>query len=147
MTKQSFHPLRAAMTLSILAVVLFALNLFVLGPWMTQAVSAGAANITYLVIRLLVFIGLGFGLCRWGARNRFQTMSTVMLVAFLDQVLMKGLLLLRDARQNPAAWEGVTEGAIFYGVSTGFLFFAPFVLILTFLGYELARYRRAKEAA
>jgi len=133
----------SSLTLCSLVVLLFAFNLFVLGPYLTQAVNPGVANITYIGIRLLGFIALGYSLGRFAKRNRFQTISTIMGVAFVDQILFKWILLHNDMKANPGQWEGVTNGALLYGVSTGFLFFAPFVILLGFLGFELIHFRKA----
>jgi hypothetical protein len=134
--------LSSSLTLCTFVVLLFAFNLFFLGPYLTQAVNGGVANITYIGIRLLGFVGLAYSLGKFARRNRFQTISTVMGVAFIDQVLFKWLLLHNDMKANPQQWDGVTDGALLYGVSTGFLFFAPFVILLGFLGYELIRFRK-----
>ena len=132
----------SSLTLCALVVAIFAFNLFVLGPYLTQSVNGGVANFAYISVRILSFVALAYALARFAKRNRFQTLSTVMGVAFVDQVILKWFLLHQDMKANPTQWDGVTDGALFYGVSTGFLFFAPFVLLLAFLGFELIRFRQ-----
>lgn len=123
---------------------LFAMNLFVIEPILNRGVHPVAAQLTYIGIRVFGLIGLAFGLTRYAQRNRFQTISTVLLVGFIDQVFLKGLWIKRDIGANPAAWEGFTptNAAIFVNMATGYLFFVPIVLILSFLGMEATRFKR-----
>lgn len=135
----------STLTLCILATLVFGLNIFVITPFLAAKVGPGFGNISYIVIRLVVFVGLAHLLGRFAQRNRFQTLSTVMVVAFMDQVVMKGVFILTNPEMS-SALEGVSRTEVLYGVSTGFLFFAPIVLILAFAGYEMipARLRREK---
>lgn len=123
---------------------LFALNLFVLEPILSRLVGPKAAQFSYIIVRVIGLVALAFGLTRYALRNRFQTISTVLLVGLIDQVLLKGLWVKRDMALNPAAWEGFapTNAAIFVNLSTGYLFFVPIVLILCFLGMEATRFKR-----
>lgn len=138
-------PLSSTLTLCVLATLVFGLNIFVITPFLAEKIGTGIGNISYIVIRLVVFVGLAHLLGRLAQRNRFQTLSTVMVVAFMDQVVMKGIFILTNPGMSPAL-EGVSQTEVLYGVSTGFLFFAPIVLILAFAGYEMipARLRREK---
>lgn len=122
---------------------LFALNLFVIEP-LLRGISPVLAQLTYIGIRVFGLIGLAFGLTRYGQRNRFQTLSTVLLVGFIDQVFLKGIWIKKDLAANPAAWQGFepTNSAIFVNMATGYLFFVPIVLILSFLGMEATRFKR-----
>ena len=69
--------------------VLFALNLFVLEPIVTREVGPRAAQFVYIGIRILGLVGLAYGLAKNAKRNRFQTISTVLLIGFIDQVFLK----------------------------------------------------------
>ncbi len=137
-------PLAWVIGLPIAIIALFALNLFVIEPLLNQAVGRAVAQTLYIVIRIVGLIGLAFGLAKFGQRNRFQTVTTTLLVGFIDQVLLKGLWIKRDIVANPEAWKGFepTNAAVFVNMATGYLFFVPIVLILTFLGMESTRFRR-----
>lgn len=123
---------------------LFAVNLFILEPIISRVVGPAAAQFSYIVLRVAGLVALAFGLARGAQRNRFQTISTVLLVGFLDQVFLKGLWVKRDLVANPVAWQGFepTNAAIFVNLATGYLFFVPIVLILCFLGMEATRFKR-----
>ncbi len=127
--------------LGILAV--FASNLFILEPVIRSVFNPLVGQYAYIIIRVVGLVALAFGLARYAQRNRFQTVSTVLLVGFIDQVFIKGLWVKRDMTENPASWAGFepTNAAIFVNLATGFLFFVPIVLILTFLGMEATRFR------
>lgn len=123
-------------SLSLGAVLLLAFNLFVMTPMLIQSWSQGGASFLYLAVRVLVFIGLAFGLTRFGMRTRYQTISTVMLIALIDQVVFKALTLMSDLP------EGITFGTMIIGIGTGFMFFSPVVFILGFLGVELGKLKK-----
>lgn len=123
---------------------LFGLNLFVIEPFLNHSVSPVVAQLSYIAIRVIGLVVLAFGLTRYAFRNRFQTISTVLMVGFIDQVFLKGLWVKRDIAANPAGWVGFepTNSAIFVNMATGYLFFVPIVLILSFLGMEATRFKR-----
>jgi hypothetical protein len=123
---------------------LFALNLFAIEPLVHRVASPAAAQLLYVILRIVGFIGLAYGLTRYAGRNRFQVMSSVLLVGVVDQVLFKGFWLKRDMEIHPAAWQGFepTNAAIFVTLAKSYLFFIPILLILSFLGMESTRFRR-----
>lgn len=123
---------------------LFAINLFLLEPLLSRTLGPVAAQISYIVVRVAGLIALAFGLTRYAQRNRFQTVTTVLLVGFIDQVFLKGLWVKRDIAVNPTSWEGFApnNAAIFVNLAAGYLFFVPIVLILCFLGMEATRFKR-----
>ena len=131
-----------ALGLPIAAVFGFWLNLFVIGPMIVDAGHMVLNNIVYLVFRLGTFIFLGYALAKWAGRGRAQALSSVMLVGAFDQVLLKGLWMIRDVKKHPELWTGVSmePTVLFVGLAQGYLFFFPFVLILAFLGIELTRF-------
>lgn len=128
--------------------VLFAINLFVLEPVFSKWIGPRAAQIVYIIIRIAGLVGLAYGLARDAKRNRFQTVTTVLLVGFIDQVILKGIWIRSDIAANPAAWVGVEPGnaAIFVNMAMGYLFFIPIILILAFVGMEATRFRREWKA-
>ncbi len=130
--------------LPLAVILLFALNLFVFEPLLSRIANSAVAQILYIVIRIVGLIGLAFGLVKFGHRNRFQTVTTTLLVGFIDQVFLKGIWIKRDILANPEAWKGFepTNAAVFVNMATGYLFFIPIVLILSFVGMESTRFRR-----
>ncbi len=123
---------------------LFALNLFVLQPLFTQVIGPRAAQMVYIFLRVAGLIFLAYGLAKFARRNRFQTVSTVLLVGFIDQVFLKGIWVRQDMAIHPADWTGFepTNSVIFLNMAMGYLFFIPLVLILAFLGMESTRFTR-----
>jgi hypothetical protein len=133
-----------ALALGFGVLIVFAVNLFLLEQFFRGAFGPVAAQYIYLAIRILGLGFLAYGLTRFALRNRFQTISTVLLVGLVDQVLLKGLWVKRDIAANPANWEGFapTDAAIFVNMATGYLFFVPIVLILCFVGIEGTKFRK-----
>jgi hypothetical protein len=141
---QKLSPLGRVFALSAAALVVFALNLFVLEPLLSRVLSPVASQIFYIGVRIFGMIVLAYALTRFAGRSRIQVFSTVLLVGFIDQVGLKTLWIHRDMRIHPAAWQGFepTSASIFVNMATGYLFFIPIVLILCFLGTESTRFRK-----
>jgi uncharacterized membrane protein YuzA (DUF378 family) len=137
-------PLSRVFALSGGILALFALNLFVLQPLIATGIGPRAAQMIYILIRVAGMIGLAYGLAKNAKRNRFQTVSTVLLVGAIDQVLLKGLWIKRDMGIHPADWAGFepVNSVIFLNMAMGYLFFIPIILILAFVGMESTRFRR-----
>lgn len=123
---------------------LFALNLFVLQPLLTRGIGPGVAQVFYVLIRIVGLVFLAYVLTKNARRNRFQTLSTVVFIGFVDQVVLKGLWLKGEIVRNPADWTGIEpiNSVIFLNMAMGYLFFIPVVLILAFFGMEATRFRR-----
>lgn len=138
------NSLSRLLTLCLGVLVIFALNLFVLQPLISRGVGPRAAQFFYIVIRIIGLVGLAYFLSKNAKRNRFQAVSTVLLVGFIDQVLFKSLWVKRDMGVNPADWIGMepTNGMIFLNMSIGYLAFTPIILILAFVGMESTRLTR-----
>lgn len=124
--------------------VLFAVNLFFLEGWIRTSIGPLAAQYSYIVIRIIGLGALAHGLTRFAFRNRFQVISTVLLVGFIDQVFIKGFRIKQDILANPSNWTGFepTNAAIFVNMATGYLFFIPVVLIVSFLGMFSTHFMR-----
>ena len=129
-------------TLGVLA--LFGLNQFVLGKAMEHLMGVRGSQFFYVIIRALGLIFLARALVLYAQRNRFQVLTTVLLVGFIDQVFIKGLWIQGDMRANPAAWQDFhpSNAALFVNLASGYLFMVPIVLILCFLGMESVRFRK-----
>ncbi len=123
---------------------LFAVNLFILEPLINQAISPVVATMVYIIFRVLGLVLLAYGLARYAYRNRFQTMSTVLLVGFIDQVLLKGVRMKLYISENPSILQefNPSNTSIFVNLAAGYLFFVPFVLIIGFFGMEATRFKR-----
>jgi hypothetical protein len=123
---------------------LFALNQFAFGPLIESAVGGRAAQAVYVAIRVIGLVALAYLLAKNAKRNRFQTLSTVILVGFIDQVFFKGIWVKQDLSLHPEAWVGFepTTASIFLTLAMGYLFFTPMILILGFFGIESSRFRR-----
>jgi hypothetical protein len=124
--------------------IIFALNLFALQPFLMTTIGPRAAQTGYVLVRVLGILGLAFGLAKNAKRNRFQILSTVLLVGFIDQVFLKGIWIKHDMSVHPAAWAGIqpVNSMIFLNMALGYLFFIPLVLILAFFGMEATRFRK-----
>jgi hypothetical protein len=138
------HSLARVFTLSALILALFAVNLFLLEPIFTRSIGPRGAQFAYIVIRVAGLVLLAYGLATKAKRNRFQTISTVLLVGFIDQVLLKGIWVKQDMLIHPEAWTGIepTNSVIFLNMAMGYLFFIPLILILAFFGMESTRFSR-----
>ena len=137
------HRLFLTLALPLLGIAILAFNYFLVGPMLMARGYDALTKILYLVVRLVIFVGLGFTLARYAVRNRPQTLSAIFLVGAIDQILWKGLWLRHERLTHPAEWAGlsVDSTGLFIGLAQGYLFFTPFVLILGFLGVELTRFR------
>ncbi len=136
--------LRRVFGLSLGVLGLFAFNLFELEPFLTRVSGPRAAQFAYILVRIVGLLGLAYGLAKNAKRNRFQTLSTVLLIGFIDQVILKGIWIKQDMAIHPAEWTGIepTNAVIFLNMAMGYLFFVPLVLILAFVGMEATRFRR-----
>ena len=129
--------LKSFLLISLAGLAILGFNLFFLTPFLTRSAGPGSAQIVYIVVRVLVFVGLGWCLTRYALRNRFQVLSTALLLGAIDQCVFKWFVVKHEIAQDPAGWAGVTDATVAYNVATGFLFFAPFILLLGFLGVQL----------
>ena len=84
--------------------VLFGLNQFLFGPLIEAGIGPRAAQMVYVLIRVSGLVALAYFLAKNAKRNRFQTLSTVVFIGFIDQVLLKGLWVKQDMGLHPAAW-------------------------------------------
>lgn len=134
--------LRAVFVFSGIAIAIFAVNLFALQPVLIQLIGPRGAQFGYILIRIAALVWLARALAKNAKRNRFQVLSTVLLVGFIDQVLLKGIWVRHDMGLHPADWEGIEKSSVFITMAMGYLFFIPIVLILAFVGMESIRFRR-----
>lgn len=126
------------------ATLLFTLIYLVIGPWLKDRMGEAPSNVFYMVSRLVGFIALGLILKGWASRNRIQTLSSIGLVGFFDQVLLKWLFLKQEIQAHPELWKDVPAAQeplnLFFALTQGFLFFIPVLLIMGFIGMELSRF-------
>lgn len=134
--------LQAVFTFSGIAIAIFALNLFALQPVLIDLIGPRSAQFGYILIRIAALVWLARALAKNAKRNRFQVLSTVLLVGFIDQVVLKGIWVRHDMGIHPADWEGIEKSSVFITMAMGYLFFIPIVLILAFVGMESIRFRR-----
>lgn len=136
--------IRKQMIACFIAMLLFTLIYLVIGPWLKNQIGEQPSNVFYMVSRLLGFLGLGLVLKGWALRNRIQTLSSIGLVGFFDQVILKWFYLRREIQTHPELWKDVPNALdptnLLFGLAQGFLFFVPILLILGFFGMELARF-------
>lgn len=128
--------------LCVIALGVFAANLFWLQPVLAAKGQEQASFFIYLGVRVLAFIGLSYALVRWAGRTRFQTLSTLMGVGMVDQILLKFIATRQALQADPSLVPEAgmpSDGVILFALAQGFLFFAPILLILGFLGVELNR--------
>ncbi len=127
-----------------IAMLLFTLIYLVLGPWLKDQIGEERSNVFYMVSRLIGFLGLGIVLKGWALRNRIQTLTSIGFVGFFDQVLLKWVFLRGDIHSHPELWKDIPMAQdpvnLFFGLTQGFLYFIPILLILGFFGTELARF-------
>ncbi len=118
------------------ATVLLALNLFVLGPWLTQVAGELPAQLAYVGIRIGAIVALAAALVRWHGRNRFQALAATAFVAFIDHVVFKAGMLAADLRAHPEVWQDTSLGSALLALSMSFMLFSPIILVFAFLGAE-----------
>lgn len=124
----------------VLALLVLALNTFVLGPWMMSQAGVGAANLTFILVRIATLAGFAFWLAYGLGKTRWPAIRLGSLVGFFDQVVFKSLALGIDYRQNPAAWEGASAGTVLFGLSFSFILFFPAILVICLIGAEVGRH-------
>ncbi|RYZ72890.1 MAG: hypothetical protein EOP09_02575 [Proteobacteria bacterium] len=121
------------------ALAFFALHIFVVGPHIQ---GKGLEVAVFMITRVLTGVILGYLLTRFAGRNRFQSVSSIILVFLIDQVIFKGVWALQDQKIHPELWEGLSNQALFSGLASGFMFFMPVILVVGFIGTEAGlRYR------
>lgn len=135
------HILKSYSAMMLLALVLFALNVFVLAPAVAENSGAPTAQAVYMITRVVLIVALSFSLTKFAGKRRAQVFASVGLLAFLDQVVFKGILLFQDIRANPAAWQGVTDAAVVVNLMMGFMVFLPIILLLAMVGSVLTELR------
>ena len=124
--------------MTVLTFTLFhALSLFFLVEWIRASHGENRAVVYSIVSRLIVMIAFG-AVCRaWCERTRIQSLSLGVFLEFLDQVVLKGIWVARDFRLHPELWKDVPVSHVSLGIFMGYVMFAPVVLVVTFLGWEL----------
>lgn len=142
-----------ALLLPFLGISLLAIHYFLIGPILMNHGKENLNTGIYLMLRLVLFSGLGYSLVKWAGRKRPQALAAVLMVGGVDQIFFKGFWMLHDVKIHPEVWAGVEMAPVklFTGLAQAYLFFIPFVLILAFLGTELTRFafdlKRDKELA
>lgn len=122
------------------SLAILALQYFVIGPNIREN---GLAVAVYMGTRVLIGVGLGYLLTRYAERNRFQSVSSVVLVFLVDQVAFKGLWALQNQKVHPELWDNLSGDALVSGLASGFVSFMPVILVIAFVGTELGLRFRA----
>ena len=108
-----------------------------LGPWVQSQHGQGWATVGSLVVRFGALLGFcallagrfeysRMGVARWGT-----------LIAFLDQVVIKGAWVAHDLQVNAAAWEGLTLREAIVGLGMTYVMFLPVTLLLCLAAREV----------
>lgn len=126
-----------------LTLCLLILNATLVGPFVFEKWGGQVGNLTFVVLRVTLLLGFAV-LFSSGPKPKAQkrwmeTFRAVTLLAFLDQVVLKGALLAIDQAKHPEAWAGSSVSAVAVPLMMGFLLFLPFLIVTAFFGYELGR--------
>ena len=132
-----------------LATLLLGINFWALGPWIGAQYGEVAGNITYIALRLLVFIGLPAAVISRPDTPRFRAVTALAAVAFTDQVLFKILFFHLDHQTHPEAWGSVDLRTFAMVTLNSFILFCPIILVFGGLGALLGQKigRKAQGAA
>jgi hypothetical protein len=115
------------------AAVLLAVNLAL----SAHVTSAGF----YVVARLGIILLFAFAACRFGTMTRSKALVWAAFLGFLDQVIFKGVFLTLEFKKDPTVLQGHQLWEAYTGLTLSYVMFFPFVLLLAFLGTELAKVR------
>lgn len=121
------------------SLLILAFNVFVLSPLISKNLGIVSGNIFYILVRILVLGTLAFALIRWAGKSRYQALTLVALIAFLDQVGFKFLTLYYDAQAHPESWPGFGVLPIFHMLAMGYMSFLPVILVIAFAGVLIAQ--------
>jgi hypothetical protein len=100
----------------------------------------------YLGLRATIFIGVAYAAMRFADRRRFQALAIVGFLGFIDQVVIKAVIVLREMGAHPAEWADISRETVLYGLATSYVYFLPMVLVMGFVGTFLATDRGAAAA-
>jgi hypothetical protein len=121
------------------ATLLLGVNFWGLGPWIGAHYGEVAGNITYIALRLLVFIGLPAAVISRSETPRFRAVTALAAVAFTDQVLFKILFFHLDHQSHPEAWGSVDLRTFAMVTLNSFILFCPIILVFGGLGALLGQ--------
>jgi hypothetical protein len=119
------------------ALGLLSFNLFCLSPWVSQTWGAFFGNGAYVTLRLLTLVGYSFISSLYLQRKRVEVIRSTCFLVFVEQVLLKTLVLWQDAQAHPQGWEGIQIEAAGFGLLMSYVISIPFIVILSFAGTEL----------
>ena len=114
------------------AVAVLAVEYFGVQPLLERLAGEVPGALVYVVFRAFVFVAVAYALTRWAGRNRFQALTSVMMVGVVDQVIFKFLALSGSSAE-------VSAGIRLYGLAVGYVVFIPILLLFALLGVETAR--------
>lgn len=120
------------------------LGLFVIGPALQNSMGPGAANLVYILMRVIAIAGMSFFAMHHFRGNLFKSLSLTGFLMFLDQVLFKSLWLSFEFKNNPKAWEGVELSSAIYNSAFSYIVSLPIILLIGFLGAMIAMRKNSK---
>jgi len=130
----------------LLAIVVLALQLFILWPFLRGKFPETTLNWIYFISRLFVFLGLGYVFGVHLGLKRVRVFASIMFVGFVDQVVMKWIFTRQDMALHPEAWKDIPFAGspfnLLFGLTQGFLYFLPILMILAFFGMEFGKFLR-----
>lgn len=102
---------------------LLAGGLFWVGPHLQNSAGVDAANVFYILLRVLIIAFFSF-LAVWKyEKNTYHALSFTGLLVFVDQVGLKSIYFLTQFRAHPTDWEGVTLSAVLFNNAFSYIVF------------------------
>jgi hypothetical protein len=133
--------------LFVISVILLALNLWVVGPWLLENGGPGFANLLYVALRVGVIVGVPLLLARFKGYTPRKAMACSLFVAAIDQIAFKMVLYSQDAQLNPQAWPGDALQNAFIATVASFVIFSPILMVMGFAGHFAGKQLSAKKAS
>ena len=129
---------------SLLALATLATSVFWAAPALVRLSGQFAGNAFYGVVRVAVLVAFGFVAARYHRKSKFQIIGMTAAIEAVDQVIFKGMLLYSDYRGHPEGWSESGFGPAVFSLFAGFMIFFPMIVILAWVGAELASFKRFK---
>jgi hypothetical protein len=120
-------------------VLLLALNLYGVGPLVLERFGLVWGNGLFIAIRILVLLGFSAWVAARHGKTRMATVRYGTLLAFVDQIVLKGLLIAHDYWVNTADYTQGLLGSMIFQLFLSFVVFFPLLFILSLVGYEIGK--------
>jgi hypothetical protein len=122
------------------SLAILASGLAFIGPVAHGNINPETANILFVLLRVSVMFGFSFIAVRRYRKNTYHALSYTGLLIFIDHVVVHGLWLTWEFRQNPGNWEGLDLTTILYNNAFAYIMFLAPIMVVSFLGASAGLY-------